>query len=295
LNIFSTSRFFSTSLSVPIRSGIESTLETEHEISSSVVISLHFIQKQDKTGQDCLTMTPALRDIRNRGIDDISDTSQEPVSPEKLTRHTGELLTLTLKETPMSLADMAHAELSDMLARTILHNHSNPNANSASIYREAFPVACKRLLHSLPGNRNCVDCNVRDPEWAAVSYGALVCIQCSGRHRSLGVAVSQVRSVSMDHWTHKEVVSMLEGGNAQVGGFFARNALTKPEFEKQELQQQQKQRPSRISITADNVMSLRYKTKAALFYKNQLEAHVGRLLEDPSRRPYKGRSHSHQQ
>jgi len=97
----------------------------------------------------------------------------------------------------------------------------------------------------------------------------------------------------MDHWTHKEVVLMLEGGNAQLGGFFERNVLTKKEFEKQE-KINKRQHPSdkpkqRASLTADNVMSLRYKTKAALFYKSQLEAHVSRLLEDPARRPYRGR------
>jgi len=247
-------------------------------------------------------MTPALRDIRNGGVvDEISDTSQLPTTqqshgPGKRTRHQTDEQAMTEKR--------AHEELSELLKRCNLHK------NETGIYREAFPAACKTLLHSLPGNRNCIDCNARDPEWAAISYGALVCIKCSGRHRSMGVAVSQVRSVAMDHWTHKEVVGMLEGGNAQLGGFFARHALTKPEFEKQDkLNKQQppnKQQPQRhlfsnklkgqrASLTTDNVISLRYKTKAAVFYKHQLEAHVGRLLEDPSRRPYRGRSRAQSQ
>jgi hypothetical protein len=250
-------------------------------------------------------MTPALRDIRNGGVDQISETSQLPTTqshgPGKPTRQTDE----PVKEKPPSPAgSRAHAELSELLKRCDLHK----NDTGMPTYREAFPAACKSLLHSLPGNRNCIDCNARDPEWATISYGALVCIMCSGQHRSMGVAVSQVRSVAMDHWTHKEVVLMLEGGNAQLGGFFARHALTKKEFEKQEKinreqpqnKQQQRQLSSdkprgRSSLTTDNVISLRYKTKAAVFYKHQLEAHVGRLLEDPSRRPYRGRPRPQQQ
>ena len=52
-----------------------------------------------------------------------------------------------------------------------------------------LPSACFRMLKSLPGNHRCIDCGAQDPDWAAVSYGALVCLQCSGRHRSLGVQV----------------------------------------------------------------------------------------------------------
>ncbi len=231
-----------------------------------------------------ITMTPALRDIRNGGVDELSDAS--PSRGDGPTKPTQETKEAVKKQT--SVADRAHSELSSMLERCESH------AGESKTYREAFPVACKSLLHSLPGNRSCVDCNARDPEWAAISYGALVCIKCSGKHRSMGVAVSQVRSVAMDHWTHKEVVLMLEGGNTQLGGFFARHALTKKEFEKQEELNNRKQAPSgkpRL-LTADNLTSVRYKTKAALFYKNQLEAHVVKMLEDPSRKPYRGRSRS---
>lgn len=244
---------------------------------------------------DCKsTMTPSLKEIRTGGVDEISgpDTPQLPTGqdPGKPTRQTDE----PVQEEP-SLADRAIAELAEMQKRCALHRR---NSNSQlPTYREAFPVACRSLLHSLAGNRNCIDCNVRDPEWAAISYGALVCIKCSGKHRSMGVAISQVRSVAMDHWTHKEVVLMLEGGNAQLGGFFGRHALTEKEFERQEKikERRNNSKPSDKKpslLTAENVTSVRYKTKAALFYKNQLEAHVGRLLEDPVRKPYRGRSRS---
>ena len=39
-----------------------------------------------------------------------------------------------------------------------------------------------------------------DPDWASINIGVCVCIQCSGIHRSLGVLISQVRSLTLDKW-----------------------------------------------------------------------------------------------
>lgn len=44
----------------------------------------------------------------------------------------------------------------------------------------------------LEANRVCADCDNRDPDWASLNLGVLVCIECSGVHRSLGVHVSKV-------------------------------------------------------------------------------------------------------
>ncbi|RLN43405.1 rho GTPase-activating protein 5-like [Panicum miliaceum] len=35
-------------------------------------------------------------------------------------------------------------------------------------------------------DKTCVDCAQRDPQWASVSYGVLMCLECSGKHRGLG-------------------------------------------------------------------------------------------------------------
>ncbi|CAH0519974.1 unnamed protein product [Peronospora belbahrii] len=76
-------------------------------------------------------------------------------------------------------------------------------------------------LRRLPGNNHCVDCNAPYPQWATVSYGTFMCLECSGRHRGLGVHISFVRSVTMDSWTDKQVMQMQKGGNDSFRAAFS--------------------------------------------------------------------------
>jgi Putative GTPase activating protein for Arf len=130
----------------------------------------------------------------------------------------------------------------------------------------SFPVACRAMMYSLPGNTHCADCGAPSPEWASVSYGILLCLRCSGRHRSFGVSVSRVRSIEMDAWSHGQVIAMLEGGNDQLTAFYDRHGMG--------------------ARDSNDMMDRRYDTKAALFYRSNLKNHVDTVA---SAGEYKGR------
>ncbi|CAA0815514.1 ADP-ribosylation factor GTPase-activating protein AGD3 [Striga hermonthica] len=54
------------------------------------------------------------------------------------------------------------------------------------------------VLRKVCGNEKCADCGAPEPDWASLNLGVLVCIECSGVHRNLGVHISKVRSLTLD-------------------------------------------------------------------------------------------------
>lgn len=70
-------------------------------------------------------------------------------------------------------------------------------------------------LRELPGNARCAECHAADTTWCVLDYGVLICMQCAGAHRGLGVHISQVRSTNLDTFTKEELEWIESQGNAK--------------------------------------------------------------------------------
>eukprot|EP01083_Nonionella_stella_P197891 727127_1 len=90
-------------------------------------------------------------------------------------------------------------------------------------------------LLSKSANKTCIDCDTFNPQWASVNNGCFMCIKCAGNHRSMGVHITFVRSVTMDSWSKTQLTRMKYGGNAKLKRFWSSQKFPKNLTPKQKL------------------------------------------------------------
>uniref|UniRef100_A0A8C4DDS3 Arf-GAP with coiled-coil, ANK repeat and PH domain-containing protein n=1 Tax=Dicentrarchus labrax TaxID=13489 RepID=A0A8C4DDS3_DICLA len=71
-----------------------------------------------------------------------------------------------------------------------------------------------------PGNHRCCDCGEEEPRWASINLGVTMCIECSGIHRSLGVHLSKVRSLTLDSWEAEQLKLLCVLGNDVINQIY---------------------------------------------------------------------------
>lgn len=74
-------------------------------------------------------------------------------------------------------------------------------------------------------NKQCCDCQSPNPQWASPKFGIYICLECAGIHRSLGVHISFVRSITMDQFKDDELVRMEHGGNDKFNQYMSEHGI----------------------------------------------------------------------
>ncbi|KAJ8569219.1 hypothetical protein ON010_g6044 [Phytophthora cinnamomi] len=93
------------------------------------------------------------------------------------------------------------ASARDMIEWIEAARRSTESALEKQSHRQEVHPEQQSVIDELTeANPCCADCGQEPAEWVSINIGCLLCIECSGIHRSLGVHESKVRSLALDSW-----------------------------------------------------------------------------------------------
>ncbi|KAM6906177.1 arf-GAP with SH3 domain, ANK repeat and PH domain-containing protein 2b isoform 2-T2 [Lycodopsis pacificus] len=82
----------------------------------------------------------------------------------------------------------------------------------------------------MSGNDGCCDCGAHGPTWLSTNLGVLICIECSGIHREMGVHYSRIQSLDLDVLGTSELLLAKNVGNASFNEIMEADlSVTKPD------------------------------------------------------------------
>ncbi|KAI1178708.1 ArfGap-domain-containing protein [Nemania sp. FL0916] len=83
--------------------------------------------------------------------------------------------------------------------RTTVGARPHATRTASSSYDDSPDKLLQTIRESDQGNCWCADCGSGSKvEWVSINLGIILCIECSGIHRSLGTHISKVRSLTLD-------------------------------------------------------------------------------------------------
>jgi hypothetical protein len=118
-----------------------------------------------------------------------------------------EIISVSSKKTYLLQAE------TEYIAEEWFNNLRNAIANSISLYKDTPQEPSSSpthnhlsdlgnkdsLIEKLIAGTKCTDCDADGPTWCSINWLCLICIDCSGVHRSLGVQITKIRSLRLDN------------------------------------------------------------------------------------------------
>ncbi|XP_043816547.1 ADP-ribosylation factor GTPase-activating protein AGD4 isoform X6 [Manihot esculenta] len=134
---------------------------------------------------------------RNKGTKNMAENGADRMDwVNKITGVIASLFNIHFLQQPHpKMKNLEHNVITSGAACAVeLNNHQHLEADM-----NINKADCASLvLREIPGNDVCAECSAPEPDWASLNLGILLCIECSGVHRNLGVHISKVRSLTLD-------------------------------------------------------------------------------------------------
>lgn len=84
---------------------------------------------------------------------------------------------------------------------------ASPPCSSSSLLRVLLFSLCSEWWRGQAGDgREPSSVASADPTWLSINHGILICIECSGIHREMGVHISRIQSLSLDKLATSELL-----------------------------------------------------------------------------------------
>ncbi|KAK9236799.1 hypothetical protein V1525DRAFT_433417 [Lipomyces kononenkoae] len=180
-----------------ISNAITSTLEGTSSMRSVPLFSSDASPSAPSSGADSMFAKPAVTPTTVRRVTPMND------STHKQTR------------TPLVYASDDNEDGEPVAQPLSAVSSSSQNSTS----HESTETLIQKLRDADPGNATCADCGATAKvEWVSINLMVILCIECSGLHRSLGTHISKVRSLTLDtvSFTPDLVDALLAIGNTKA-------------------------------------------------------------------------------
>jgi Arf-GAP/SH3 domain/ANK repeat/PH domain-containing protein len=175
------------------------------------VITPHYKRVYQATSEDDMNnwisaINNALQSaVEGRGMKDIpAPTAHAESSATSIGRNIGQIL--TGKSSSMNHGShqthppsSSHGNASSVLRRTTVGARPAYARSTSQTFDEQPDKLLQMLRDADRGNCWCADCGSGvKTEWVSINLAIILCIECSGIHRSLGTHISKVRSLTLD-------------------------------------------------------------------------------------------------
>ncbi|SPO00812.1 related to ADP-ribosylation factor (ARF) GTPase activating protein (GAP) with effector functions [Cephalotrichum gorgonifer] len=131
--------------------------------------------------------------VEGRGPKDKPEATASPIDGSSLKRDIGSILT-------GRNSSHFHTSSSNIPSRrTTVASRPSEHRTVSSSYDDNPDKLLQMLRDNDQGNCWCADCGSGSKvEWVSINLAIILCIECSGIHRSLGTHISKVRSLTLD-------------------------------------------------------------------------------------------------